>query len=73
MHEVRWEGITYRGKVLSSNADETWIEVFTPKGPYAVRKAASWVAGYISMQAWKDGKHGWVDPQTFLREHGCNT
>jgi len=28
-----------------------------------------WVAGYYPTEIWKEGKHGWVDPQVFIREH----
>ena len=70
MHEVRWEGVTYRGKVLQSDFDETWLEVFTRKGPYAVRKPTTWICGYVTKQTWDEGKHGWIDPQKFLREQG---
>jgi hypothetical protein len=72
IQEVRWEGVTYRGKVLNSNADETWLEIFTKKGPYAVRKSTSWICGYISKQTWEEGKHGWRDPQEFLKENGAH-
>ncbi|HYG74597.1 MAG TPA: peptidoglycan DD-metalloendopeptidase family protein, partial [Planctomycetota bacterium] len=69
MSDVRWQGVAYRGKVLEADTRETWIEVHTLQGPYAVRKPTTWVCGYISKQAWEEGKHGWRDPQTFLREH----
>lgn len=26
-----------------------------------------WVSGYIGVNAWKDGKHGWLEPQAFLK------
>ncbi|MEI6150575.1 MAG: peptidoglycan DD-metalloendopeptidase family protein [bacterium] len=31
--------------------------------------AARWIAGYYPTKIWNEGKHGWVDPQVFIREH----
>lgn len=38
-----------------------WVEA--PRKP-----DASWIAGYVTTARWRDGWHGWVDPQRFIRE-----
>jgi murein DD-endopeptidase MepM/ murein hydrolase activator NlpD len=37
------------------------------RGPFSVEDG-TWVHGYISQQEWKEGQHGWLDPQAFLKK-----
>lgn len=35
------------------------------KGPYATE--THWICGYVDPQVFKNGEHGWADPQAFLK------
>ena len=34
----------------------------------ALRRRALWICGYISPSSFKAGKHGWIDPQKFIKD-----
>ncbi|MHC4915107.1 MAG: peptidoglycan DD-metalloendopeptidase family protein, partial [Planctomycetota bacterium] len=34
---------------------------------FEVKQDADWICGYVSTDYWKAGKHGWRDPQKFIR------
>jgi murein DD-endopeptidase MepM/ murein hydrolase activator NlpD len=38
-----------------------WAEAPQKPGP-------SWIAGYVTTARWRNGWHGWVDPQRFIRD-----
>jgi len=39
------------------------------KGPYAIDWR--WVCGYVDPLLFKNGEHGWLDPQNFLQSQGA--
>jgi murein DD-endopeptidase MepM/ murein hydrolase activator NlpD len=36
------------------------------RGPYSA-PSGNWICGYVSTQTWNAKRHGWLDPQQFLR------
>lgn len=67
--DVRYEGQLYTGKVVRSDPDFTLVDIHTPTGAQLVRRATSWICGYVSNACWEQKRHGWVDPQEFLKDH----
>ncbi len=70
-------GRDYRAKVLECGPTLAKIEVEidgpstgsgrTRKIRLGLRRRALWICGYISPASFKTGRHGWVDPQKFIR------
>jgi len=67
--DVRYEGKFYTGKVVSADLNHALVDVHTPSGAKLVRRSGSWICGYVSKECWEQKRHGWVDPQKFLKEH----
>jgi murein DD-endopeptidase MepM/ murein hydrolase activator NlpD len=62
-------GKDYQAKVLECGPILATIEVTinAKKIRLGLRRRALWICGYISPASYKAGKHGWVDPQKFIR------
>ncbi|MGD0092041.1 MAG: peptidoglycan DD-metalloendopeptidase family protein [Planctomycetota bacterium] len=67
--DVRYEGKHYVGRVVSSDVNSTLVDIHHAKGAQQLRRSSSWVSGYVSKECWEHKRHGWVDPQHFLKEH----
>ena len=67
--DVRYQGKSYTGKVLHADLNFALVDIHTPTGAKLVRRSASWICGYVSKECWEEERHGWVDPQEFLKEH----
>jgi murein DD-endopeptidase MepM/ murein hydrolase activator NlpD len=65
--DVRFKGRQYLGRVLNSDLRSTQLEIHTPGGVRLVHQPTSWICGYLSKPFWRQKRHGWVDPQKFLR------
>ena len=68
--DVRFRGKQYLGRVMNSDLHSTQLEIHTAGGVRLVQKPTSWICGYLSKPFWKQKRHGWVDPQMFLRGEG---
>jgi len=65
--DVRFKGRQYLGRVVDSDPRTTRLEIHTPGGMRLVHQPTSWICGYLSKPFWRQKRHGWVDPQKFLR------
>jgi len=67
---VAFGGKDRKAKVLECGATLAKIEVDVggEKMRFGLRRRALWICGYISPANYKGGKHGWVDPQKFIKD-----
>lgn len=59
-------GSTGRNQVVENGGYVSHLHFGLHDGPYT-SKNGSWVCGYIGLERWKGGDHGWLDPQVFLK------
>jgi murein DD-endopeptidase MepM/ murein hydrolase activator NlpD len=70
--EVPFElhGRNVKGKVTRCDPKVAWITVAVGGRTlrFGLRRRALWICGYVSPAIYKAGKHGWCDPQRFIRQ-----
>jgi len=59
-------GSTGRSQVVENGGYVSHLHFGLHDGPYS-SKSGSWVCGYVGLDRWKGGDHGWLEPQVFLK------
>jgi len=59
-------GSTGRNQCVENGGYMSHLHFGLHDGPFA-SKGGSWVCGYIGLERWKSGEHGWLEPQAFLK------
>ncbi len=67
VHDVRYQGRLYRGRVVWADSETTALEIWHRGGWRLVRKPTAWVVGYVSKENWEWEGHGWQAPQEWLQ------
>lgn len=57
-------GSTGRSQTVENGGYVSHLHFGLHDGPFLQQQ--SWVSGYIRPERWKEGQHGWLDPQVFL-------
>jgi murein DD-endopeptidase MepM/ murein hydrolase activator NlpD len=63
-------GVEVEGKITKRGDPFATVKVLH-KGKsvsFDVKQEADWICGYINIDYWKAGQHGWLTPQKFIRE-----
>jgi murein DD-endopeptidase MepM/ murein hydrolase activator NlpD len=63
-----------KGKAIQIDDEKTMFEYETAdgkKGRFAVYHDADWIGGYLSVEKFKEGRHGWVNPAEFIPKYSA--
>lgn len=65
---IQVNGKEVKGKVIDLLESKVTLKVASQDSTIQFTPTADWIAEYLSSQTFKEGNHGWVSPQQFIRD-----